>query len=101
MNKIFAGFSAVMMAFCVSMAACTQADGSSTPEPPSPPHNPVKVSIVSGDNYWATGYENSDTPVEACYKGIKYVMFPNGNATWGSVMYQNNGAQNPTVATCE
>lgn len=95
-NKgIVAMFAAIVMASCMSIAACSPSD--TTPAP----HQDLPHIVSKSNNDNVTAIQHNETPTEVCYKGIKYVYFNNGNASWGSVEFQNNGAANPTVATCD
>lgn len=60
--------------------------------PPAIPTNSETVKVVSkSPNDNAQVIFPSDHPVEVCYKGVTYVYFNNGTASWGSVMFDKWG----------
>lgn len=60
-------------------------------------HHTEPAKIVELSNNSLVRVSEGGTPAEVCYKGITYVFFPNGNASWGSVMMDTDG----TPVECE
>lgn len=60
-------------------------------------HVAKEVKVLSEVSTPHTSITDGTNPTELCYKGITYVFFSNGNASWGSVRMDTDG----TPVECE